>query len=270
MENNIYTLDPATVKFDDKYVIFNPLHNELEYEATKENIKRLGQLDPILMLNGVCIDGRHRTRIALELGIHVRCIDIDGTAESDIVILCNKNVMSGRDFDNSQKAIQALKLVNNYGMKVTEASKLMKVDRKLVSYAATIKGYNRQDILDKLMDNKMARIKLDSMERASRSLELLAKFVKAEEENKDITIDDSERIQWNADAVIKTELGKAWFYEIRELAKSNAITLDMLLAELANFKFRVASPRDEDELDVGVILEEEYKIAKELEEFENE
>lgn len=48
--NNVYTVDPTSIVFDDKYVVFNPLHNELEYEATKENIKRLGQLDPILML----------------------------------------------------------------------------------------------------------------------------------------------------------------------------------------------------------------------------
>jgi ParB-like chromosome segregation protein Spo0J len=72
MENNVYVVEPSTVRFDDKYVVFNPVHSELEYEATKENIKRLGQLDPILMLNGLCIDGRHRTRIAEELGEMVR------------------------------------------------------------------------------------------------------------------------------------------------------------------------------------------------------
>jgi hypothetical protein len=53
MESKIYNIDPNLVRFDDKYVVFNPLHNELEYEATKENIKRLGQLDPILMLDGL-------------------------------------------------------------------------------------------------------------------------------------------------------------------------------------------------------------------------
>lgn len=66
-----YTLDPSTIKFDDKYVVFNPLHSTLEYEATKESIIKLGQLDLILMLNGVCIDGRHRTKVALGLGIPV-------------------------------------------------------------------------------------------------------------------------------------------------------------------------------------------------------
>ena len=101
---DVYTLDPETITFDDKYVVFNPLHNSFEYAATKENIIRLGQLEPILMLNGVCIDGRHRVRIAKELCTTVRCVDIaaDLPAE-DIIVLCNKNVMSGRDYDIHRK-----------------------------------------------------------------------------------------------------------------------------------------------------------------------
>ena len=60
MRNDVYTLDPLEVKFDDTYVKFNPLQDRKEYEATKESIIKLGQLDPILMLDGLCIDGRHR------------------------------------------------------------------------------------------------------------------------------------------------------------------------------------------------------------------
>src|SRR5574344_601244 len=168
MESMIYNIDPNLVRFDDKYVVFNPLHNELEYEATKENIKRLGQLDPILMLDGLCIDGRHRTKIAKELGIQVRCMDVDGTSEADLIVLCNKNIMSGRDYDASQKAIQALRLVNEHKVPIVEAAKLMKVDRRLVSYAATIKGYGRQDLLDILIQDKTSRVQLTNMERPSR------------------------------------------------------------------------------------------------------
>lgn len=237
----IYTIDPTTVKFDDKYVVFNPLQNELEYEATKENIIRLGQLDPILMLNGRCVDGRHRVRIAVELGKEVKCTDLDPSMqEHEIIVMCNKNTMSGRDYDNSQKAIQALALVNMYKMSAVTAARLMKVDKRLVSYASSIKGFGRQDILDALMANKTARVELDNMERPSRSLELLAKFVKAEKEKAVVVIDDSERIQWSPDAVIKTESGKAWFYEqVRIGDVMGKVHYEKLLAELANLKFKV-------------------------------
>jgi hypothetical protein len=238
--SEVYTVDPSTVVFDDKYVVFNPLHSEFEYEATRDNIKKLGQLDPILMLEGKCIDGRHRTRVALELSTHVRCVDIDPSLdEQSIILMCNKNVMSGRDYDNSQKAIQALELINRYKMTAVQAAKFMKVDRRLVSYAATIKGYGRQDILDTLMADKTSRVHLTSMERPSRSLELLAKFVKSENENAVVIIDDSNRVRWNPDAHIRTELGKAWYYEL--ISRNEPVTLEvsMSLAELANYKFKI-------------------------------
>lgn len=238
---DVYTLDPYEIKFDDRYVVFNPLHNELEYEATKENIRRLGQLEPILMLEGVCIDGRHRVRVAKELGTTVRCVDVAATlSEEDIIVLCNKNVMSGRDYDTTQKAIQALLLVNGYGMSVVNAAKLMKVDRRIVSYASTIKGFNRQDILDTLMADKQNRVQLENMERPSRSLELLAKYVKTTDEKPKIIVDDSERVQWKHDALIKTETGKAWFYEMKSLIEVVGPTkVDELLVEMANMKFKL-------------------------------
>jgi len=241
MVGSVYTVDPTTIQFDDKYVVFNPLHNEMEYEATKENIRRLGQIDPILMLDGKCIDGRHRTRVAKELGVHVRCVDVDNTTnEQDIIVMCNKNVMSGRDYDNSQKAIQALSLVNSYKISVKDAATFMKVDRKLVSYASTIKGFGRQDILDDLMKDKQKRVNLDNMERPSRSLELLAKYVKALDETGKIVVDDSERVQWDANAAIKTESGKAWYYMmLDEIAAIGEIKMKMLLTEMANMKFKL-------------------------------
>ena len=238
---DVYTLDPYEIKFDDRYVVFNPLHNELEYEATKENIRRLGQLEPILMLEGVCIDGRHRVRVAKELGTTVRCVDVAATlSEEDIIVLCNKNVMSGRDYDTTQKAIQALLLVNGYDMSVVNAAKLMKVDRRIVSYASTIKGFNRQDILDTLMADKQNRVQLEGMERPSRSLELLAKYVKTTDEKPKLIVDDSERVQWKHDTLIKTETGKAWFYEMKSLIEVVGPTkVDELLVEMANMKFKL-------------------------------
>ena len=243
---NSYTMDPHEVKFDTKYVVFNPLHNEAEYEATLENIKRLGQLDPILMLNGLCVDGRHRVRVAKTLGTHVSCVDIDATLpEEDIILLCNKNVMSGRDYDTAQRAIQAVVLVNNYKMSLSNAAKLMKIGRQFASYASTIKGCGRQDILDALMADKQNRVQLDNMERPSRSLEILAKYVKTVEERPKLIVDDSERIHWDAEAAIKTESGKAWYYEMKKAIESvGPVKMDMLLAEMANLKFKLVAANE--------------------------
>lgn len=236
MLSSNYYMDPDLIRFDDKYVIFNPMHNELEYEATKANIQKLGQLEPILMLNGICVDGRHRTRVARELGVQVLCSDLDNTmTEEEIIMTCNRNIMSGRDYDNAQKAIQALRLVNEYKMQIVAAARLMKIDRRLVSYASTIRGFNRADILDALMADKQNRIQLDNMERPSRSLEILAKYVKTVEERPKLVVDDSERVHWDAEAAIKTELGKARYYEMLKAVEAiGPIKMQMLFVELVN------------------------------------
>lgn len=238
--DNIYTMNPHDVRFDDTYVVFNPVHSDLEYEATKENISRLGQLDPILILDGLCIDGRHRTRIAKELGIDVRCVEIPtATSSEDIIVMCNKGVMSGRDYDINQKAIQALVLVNAYGMSIVNAAKLMKVDRRVVGFAGTIKGLGRGDILDTIMKDKTSRVQLTNMDRPSRSLELLAKFVKTEDEKFKVVVNDDHRIRFSPDAYIKTEAGKAWYYNTLDRlgVGEDQVEMRILLAELGNFKY---------------------------------
>jgi len=241
MQNSTeYTLNPDTIVFDDKYVVFNPVHNELQYTATRDSIDKLGQLEPVLMLNGQCVDGRHRVRVASELGIMVRCEDIDSsTSEEDIIIRCNTNVMSGRDYDNAQKAIQALRLVNEYNMLVVTASKFMKVDRRLVSYASTIRGLGRQDLLDILMAGN--KVQLGNMVRPSKSLEVICKHVKAETEETTIEIDDSERVVYNPDAAIRAEKGKSWFYEKMRVLEipETSVQIRMDYVELANLKFKV-------------------------------
>ena len=234
-----YTKDPNTVIFDDKYVVFNPLHSEAQYLATRDSIDKLGQLEPILMLNGQCVDGRHRVKVAIELGIMVRCADLDpNSSEEDIVVRCNTNVMSGRDYSGAQKAIQALKLVNEYNMLTSTAAKFMKIDRRLVSYASTIKGLGRQDLLDALMEDK--KVQLANMARPSKSLEVICKHVKTEAEETTVVIDDSERVKFNPNAAIKTEQGKSWYY--LNVAADNVpeeqIGTRMKYVELANYKFR--------------------------------
>ena len=122
----------------------------------------------------------------------------------------------------------------------------MKVDRRIVSYASTIKGFNRQDILDTLMKDKQNRVQLDNMERPSRSLELLAKYVKTISEKPKLIVDDSERIQWEPDAMIKTETGKAWYYDTVEGAGIELpLSIKMLLVEMANMKFKLEETPNE-------------------------
>jgi len=237
--SDVYSKQPEDVVFMEKYVMFNPEHSSKEYEATKASILLLGQEDPILMYKGSCIDGRHRIKIAKELGVMVRCVDVNTKlSDTELIMMCNKNTTSGRDFTSPQKAIQALKLVNEHKWKAVTAAQAMKVDKRLVSYASTIRGLGREDILAALMNDKA--VKMSGMKYASKSLEMLCKFAKVEAE-KDVIEDSSERPMFNPDGLIKAEAGKAWFYERKEMYKLedvNDIQMIYDLIELANYKFK--------------------------------
>ena len=60
---------PKTLYVVSSLVRIFPDKPEPEYGALKESIRRLGLLDPILMWRGTVVDGYHRLRACLELGI---------------------------------------------------------------------------------------------------------------------------------------------------------------------------------------------------------
>lgn len=235
---NSYLKDPASIKFSKMYTEFNPMNNQIEYASTLENITRLGQRDPILIYNGECVDGRNRVKACVELGINVLCADVDKSiSNSDLILLCNMNLTSGRTFDVSQRAIQALKMVTQFKYTTSNAGLLWKVDRKIITYASTISGFGREDILDSLMNG--VSVQLDNMDRPSKSLEIICRNLKKLGE-KNIVENTEERIKWDPDALIKTEAGKVWFYERAEQVPAIRTTHTLIAdyIELANHKFK--------------------------------
>ena len=60
-----------------------------------------------------------------------------------------------------------------------------------------------------------------------------------EEMEKDIIRDESEVVHWSADAYLRTEESKDWYYnQVRMLNLDSNVPVKMLLVELANLKFK--------------------------------
>lgn len=236
-----YSLDPDDIKFNDRFVGKNKAHTGQQYETTKYMIQQYGQTHPIFILNGECIDGRHRTKIAKELGRGVKCIDVNpDLPDEELVVLCNINTMSGRDYNASQRAIFALyNFVVDLKLKAVTAAKMSKVDKRLISYASTIRGLGRDDILETLLEGK--KVKLSNMTKASGSLEVLCKFCKAESEE-GVVEDTSKRVHYNPDSLIETEKGKAWYAAKKDhykylVGQEPYIEWLQDMIELANYKY---------------------------------
>ena len=234
-----YSKNPEDIAFNKAYVEKNRHHTEAQYTATKLLIEEHGQTKPIYIKEGLCVDGRHRTKIAKELGREVLCIDLNPELTSEeVTLLSNEEILSGRDYNISQRAIWALReLVLNLGMSMAKAATTAKVDRRMVSYASTIRGLDREDVLDALM--KGERVEVGSMDRPSSSLEVICKNVKADKE-KAVVVDDSERIVFNPDAIIKTEQGKEWYYSMIASRRIPEEWVDVRMdyMEMANLKHK--------------------------------
>lgn len=230
--------DPSSIKFSKQYTEFNPMNNSIEYASTLESISRLGQKDPILMHKGECVDGRNRVKACLELNEQVACTDVnDKISKEDLILLCNKNLTSGRVFDVSQRAIQALKMVVDYKYTTIAAGILWQVDRKVITYASTVAGLGREDILNDLLNG--ISVQLKNMDRPSKSLEVICRQLKKLGE-KNVVENTDERLKWDPDALIKTEAGKAWFHERADRMPIIKTDYTMIAdyIELANHKFK--------------------------------
>lgn len=238
----VYTKNPDDIVFSADYTEFNPTHDENTYEAVKELIVRLGQQKPILMLDGKCIDGRHRTKIAKELGITVKCVDVDPKIDpKELILIANMDSMGSRSYSPAQKAINAYKLARDYGYKQKDAAKLCGTPPKQVTYVKSIVKYGYKDAVEEL--ERGNKVMIGSMDAGSTSLEYICKMAKIKYEEDRVQIDTSERVEFSPEAAIKTEAGKAWYYDkINSLGFDKDMGFNSVIrqdyAELANYKFK--------------------------------
>lgn len=173
-----YYVNPTTIKFS-SMANSNKIQEESEYIGTKESILKTGQIKPIYINSstGLCDDGRLRCRICTELGIDVKCVKINGSLDSlTSFLVCNENTTSGRGYSTAQRAIEALRRSKEYNIPFVQASKMMIVNPREVSYAATLSGFGYDSSLDEIMNTGSSKI--DGMDRPTKSLETLCRYAK--------------------------------------------------------------------------------------------
>lgn len=119
--NEIELLDPVTIPHHDIASLHRSM-NDMEFEALKLDIESNGQLIPIITYKGKLVDGRHRQRALIELGIHdIKTMRLPGNISLKEV---KERVMSteNRRTDNaSQKSIRAYEYYkSSYGESTQE------------------------------------------------------------------------------------------------------------------------------------------------------
>lgn len=232
-----YTVKPSSIRFDQGMVEFSRFHNEVEYTATKLSIAGpLGQTTPICINDktGLCEDGRQRVQICEELGINVKCVQVDGTVDKATRLeLYNLHAMSGRDLTPAQKAIQAYKFILLTGQTAKEGASKFKSTERNVGDAVAIAGFGRTDILDAIT-TKGEWVR-PTGGKPVKSLRTIAQELRAGSEKLKEVEETTQKIDY--EAMINTEKGKLMFWDMRTLMQMSQHEADMVLVKYLNKEY---------------------------------
>ena len=235
---NEYLVDPTSVRFDQGMVEFNRIQSKEEYLATRLSIETIGQTTPIAINNetGLCENGRHRCRICIELGIQVKCIQVDNKVDRAVRIeFYNLEQFSGKDLTVAQRAVQAHAFAMMTKQKLNYAADRFKVDSRSVGDANTIAGLKRLDILDAIKEKGEWLIPGNA--KPSKNLRAIASYLKSIEEEIVVTPTDTNNIDYVE--LIHTERGKSEFWNLRQLAMNSTYELSMLVVVALNYKYKL-------------------------------
>ena len=231
-----YKVDPTAVRFSEEMVEFNRVHTTSEFEATKLSIASgIGQLHPICINNitGLCEDGRHRVKACRELGIQVKCIQVDGALDKTTRLSAyNIDAMSGRELTTAQKAIQAHKYSLITQEPLDECAIRFNTVRRQVTAANAIAGLGRQDVFDSIMDNGQW-MKPDG--KFTKDLRSIASILKQGAEELETVSGYTPPIDY--EELLNTELAKSEFWGLRLAMENSYHERLMVLIHMLNYKY---------------------------------
>lgn len=232
--SEIYDVDPTTIMFDKEMVEFNRLHTTEEYVSTINSIKNIGQLSPVDINDktGLCENGRHRVRACKELGINVSCRKISNRLSREKRIeIYNVDVMSGRDLNTAQRAIQAHKFALISNDNLDNVAKRFQSNKRAINAANSIAGLRRYDILDEIT-KKGYWTRPDG--KISKDLRSISNLLKSESE---VLEDVQESAKINYEDLIKTAKGKSEFWRVKTSVAISDQELSMLIVNYLNLKY---------------------------------
>ncbi len=113
--SKVHSIHPSALdtKMDSNLINMNARKKVDEYEALKDSISSIGQLDPILMRDGLIVDGRHRISVCKELDIEVKYVKVTDISEKDLAIMINTASYTARELTAAQKALHVKAHINN-------------------------------------------------------------------------------------------------------------------------------------------------------------
>ena len=229
-----YIIDIRSIKFDTTISTFNRVQSLLEYNKTLKSIKDMGQIDPIYMVCGYCIDGRHRYKALKELGAtNIKALDVNPKLSmEDKLSLCNRDLTSGRDLNKSQLAIQAFKYRELTKVFKGVAAEKFGVGIKQLSFAGEVERY-LPDAYESIVSTGKAKV--DG--KYTSSLQVIYRYINSNIKKGENSMKDKSNSTLDYDKLIDTEQGKELFWKLYdENVRPNAVLAEHLI-RYVNLRF---------------------------------
>lgn len=238
-QNNITAITTYEI---DELANLVPLASDVELKALQLDINKNGQTEPIILWNNKIVDGRNRQIACQKLGIELKVIHLHSNLTYDEVARTVKSMNTRRNLTETQKIMSAVKSQKNFGGTNKEVSEQWGISERTFKNAKYI-DTNEPSFIDKLFDGNSVKIydPTKGFEITTNKVNAIARLIKTNKEKDMIEIDETEVVDltFNADALIKTEAGKQWFYDKKE--NLNIVKQQMILdyIELANLKYKL-------------------------------
>jgi hypothetical protein len=225
---------PVGQKFpiNEKLAGIVPMALPSEQEALTTDIKNNGQREPVVLWKGEIVDGRCRQKACLLAGKPIMAKDLDDELTEDEVKTFVKSVNTRRNLTATQKIIVACKESFTPAAKsVAEIAVSWGISTTLLKNARYIYT-ERPDFIEPLFNGLAVPI-VDKNNKPILSNKVSAVYAHVKREKENITM--IEEHGWNEESLIKTQVGKDWFYDqkalIEERGIEHAIKLVALIAD---------------------------------------
>ena len=219
------------------------LAGEKEQLALVEDIKANGQQEPAVLWQNKLVDGRCRQLACYTLGIELKVRHLDSNLSRGDVAKIVKSLNTRRNLTMTQKIVSAYKqqlrtkevnesVATQWAISVPSLKNMKYIARHMPSAVDVLFNGGTVQVNDPDLGYDITTNKIST----------LARIIKKKQEVASLVVSKEEEIAFTVDGVIKTEAGKAWFYERKgtyNLEETKDIQLLYDLIELANYKFKL-------------------------------
>jgi len=213
-----------------------PMAMPAEQATLTAHIKEYGQKEPIVLWKGKVVDGRCRQKALVSLGRHISYKELDsGLSRSDVEVYV-KAVNTRRNLTSSQKVAAACKeYLRSKG--VTTQLKVAKswgISTRILLNAIWLHELDSSIIQTVFDGGTIAIVDSNGKHKLSNKITSIYAHYKRVQE---AVVEDSSN-GWKESSSIHTQAGKDWYYETVSSNSVGSIAIKVLLAELANYKFK--------------------------------